>query len=81
MSNTLNYRGDCTPHNPDAIYGPDLHGAHYIPVTAHYNPAADRTKITLRPMSTTQLADHIEQRRTETWDHLETRQSIAGLFR
>lgn len=80
MSNTLNYPGDHTDYNPDTILGPDLHGAYYTPVTAHYDQDADRTRMTLRPMTQTQLAEFVEARRTETWDGLETRQAIMDLF-
>ncbi|QDF17143.1 hypothetical protein JZX82_gp48 [Gordonia phage William] len=55
MSNTMNYRGDCTAFDPEQILGPDMHGALYRIVSAEYDPATDLTTRAFRPISPAEL--------------------------
>ncbi|AMS03943.1 hypothetical protein BJD58_gp43 [Gordonia phage UmaThurman] len=55
MSNVMNYAGDCTEFDPDQILGPDLHGAYYRITSATYDPAADMTKRTFKPIPPSEL--------------------------
>ncbi|AOE43989.1 hypothetical protein SEA_DELIAN_49 [Gordonia phage Delian] len=55
MSNTMNYRGDCTEFDPEQILGPDVHGAYYRIVDADYDRATDMTKRTFKPIPPSEL--------------------------
>ncbi|QGJ87293.1 hypothetical protein SEA_WOCKET_47 [Gordonia phage Wocket] len=55
MSNTMNYRGDCTEFDPEQILGPDLHGAYYRIVDAVYDPPMKLTKRTFKPIPPSEL--------------------------
>jgi hypothetical protein len=45
MSNSLNYRGDCTDFVAGQVFGPDMYGAYYNPTGAIYDAEWDQTTI------------------------------------
>lgn len=51
MADILHYRGDQTGFDADQVMGPDLFGAHYRPVSAEYDAAADMTTMEFRVVS------------------------------
>ncbi|SHT53445.1 Uncharacterised protein [Mycobacteroides abscessus subsp. abscessus] len=48
MADILHFRGDHTNFDASHVMGPDLFGAHYSPVDATYDAAADMTTMELR---------------------------------
>lgn len=51
--NKLNYPGDCRDFVPNRIVGPDIHGAWWLPVSAHYFDGV--TTIYYKPVPPAQL--------------------------
>jgi hypothetical protein len=71
----LHYKGDCRDYVPNRIVGPDMYGAWYLPVSAHYFDGV--TTIFYKPVPPDKLPPHAallskqvvaqQQGRTQQW--------------
>jgi hypothetical protein len=47
----MHFAGDVTPVDGRQLFGPDTASGVYVATAAHYNPDADQTTVSLRPLS------------------------------
>lgn len=61
----LHYPGDCSDAVENCMkpMGPDTAGAHWVPMTAEYDPVADRTTVTLKSGTFERMLKEIWERR------------------
>lgn len=79
-NNTISYPGDCTTFDRGWILGPDDFGARYEQVSASYDAAANRTTITLRPITAQQWEQFVAADKFNTDRRLDDLQRIYNLF-
>jgi hypothetical protein len=61
MTDHLHFAGDVTPVDGRQLFGPDTASGVYVATAAHYDPDADRTTVSLRPLSGDERRERIKQ--------------------
>ena len=76
---SVTYPGDCTADFPaDKLMG--YHGRHYLPASATYDAATNRTTVELRRLNDLELIEFLDSTRVETIESVQDRLRVAGLF-
>lgn len=78
MTNTMNFAGDIRPVDGTHLFGPDTASAVYVATAATYDEAADRTTVSLRPLSGEERQERIRQLIREEQAVLRIRRLFVG---
>jgi hypothetical protein len=78
MPDQLHFAGDIRPVDGTALFGPDTGHAVYVATAAAYDKAADRTTVSLRPLSGEERQTRIRQLIREEQAVLRIRRLFVG---
>lgn len=76
---TVTYEGNVSDSFPaDKLMG--YHGRHYLPASATYDSATNRTTVELRRLNDLELIEFLDSTRVETIETVQDRLRVSGLF-